>query len=43
LVADVEHAILEFGSLPSVKWFVECFFGDSVKNLFAEYQAKNPQ
>jgi hypothetical protein len=27
-------------SLPSAKWFTECFFGHSAKKFFAEYQTK---
>jgi hypothetical protein len=37
----LDSTLPEFGSLPSVKCFLKCFFGHSVKKLFAECQTKN--
>jgi hypothetical protein len=37
------HALPEFGSLLSAKFFAECFFGHSAKKLFVECHAKNPR
>jgi hypothetical protein len=39
---DLEYTILKFSSLPSVKYFVECFLDSRQKNSLPIHKQKTP-